>query len=146
MVPAKSPDAPADRLHMRPDSRSHYQSQAVETAGPAQLVLMLYDGALAALTRSEQALAAETPAGSMEIANRELQRAQDIVTELRVTLDLEGGGAIAANLAALYDFCLDRLITANVSKDPTELPVVRTVIADLREAWATACCAVTAAS
>lgn len=131
---------------MRPDSRSHYQAQAVETAGPAQLVLMLYDGALAALTRSEQALGPGAPAGSAEVANRELQRAQDIVTELQVTLDLDGGGTIAAHLAALYDYCTDRLITANVRKDPTELPGVRKILADLRDAWATACCAVAVAA
>lgn len=127
---------------MYADNRNHYQAQAVETAGPAQLVLMLYDGALAALTRAEQALASDAAAGSAEAANRELLRVQDIVTELWVTLDVERGGAVAANLAALYDFCLDRLVTANVRKDPGELPAVRDVLAGLREAWAAACCMV----
>lgn len=128
---------------MYANSRNHYQSQAVETAGPAQLVLMLYDGALAALTRAEQALCSDAPAGSAEAANRELQRAQDIVTEFTLTLDHERGGQIAANLAALYDFCLDRLITANVRKDVGALGEARSVIAELREGWAAACCTTT---
>lgn len=127
---------------MSPDSHSHYRSQAVETAGPAQLVLMLYDGALAALARAEQALTGAAPDGVAETANRELQRVQDIVTELRVTLDLERGGDLATNLARLYDFCNERLVTANVRKDPAELPAVRSVIVELREAWAAACCTV----
>lgn len=123
---------------MPPDSHSHYQAQAVETAGPAQLVLMLYDGALAGLTRAEQALANRV----LETANQELQRVQDIVSELRVTLDLERGGTIAANLAALYDYCTERLVEANVRKDATELPAVRAVLVEVRGAWAAACCAV----
>lgn len=124
---------------MYANSHRHYTAQAVETAGPAQLVLMLYDGALAALTRAEQAL--ET-GGSPETANRELQRAQDIVTELRVTLDPERGGAIAASLGALYGFCTERLIDANIRKDPAVLSAVRDVLEGLRDAWASACCTV----
>lgn len=128
---------------MYADNRTHYQSQAVETAGPAQLVLMLYDGALAALTRAEQSLAPDAPGGAAETANRELLRAQDIVTELSLTLDRDRGGSVAANLAALYDFCLDRLVTANIAKDAGPLDAVRATLADLRETWAEACCNVT---
>ena len=127
---------------MFPDSHNHYQAQAVETAGPAQLVLMLYDGALAALTRAEQSLGPDAPTGAAEVANRELLRTQDIVTELRVTLDTERGGTIAVSLASLYDFCLEQLVGANIHKDATRLPAVRNVLAGLRDAWAAACCTV----
>ena len=109
-----------------------YQAQAVETATPVQLVLMLYDGALAAIARAERAL---QPDGDLEMAHRELTRAQDIVTELLMALDYERGGDIAPSLAAVYEFCLDRLTTANVGKDPTLLPDVARSLADLREAW-----------
>lgn len=125
---------------MHTHTAGHYQAQAVDTAGPARLVLMLYDGALGALTRAEQALASTDPVVRIDGGNRELQRAQDIVSELSVTLDHDRGGAVAANLAALYDFCLDRLVTANVRKDPDGLDAVRDVLAGLRGAWAQACC------
>jgi flagellar biosynthetic protein FliS len=62
-----------------------YQTQAVGTAGPLQLVLMLYDRALAAIARSEWALKNREP-GSIEVAHKELTRAQDIVTELLLSL------------------------------------------------------------
>jgi flagellar secretion chaperone FliS len=120
--------------------QSQYQSQAVETAPPAQLVLMMYDGALAAITRAEQAMAATGVAGILEVANGELLRAQRIVEELLVSLDRERGGQIAANLAALYDFCLDRLMTANMRKDASVLPAVRATLAELRDAWDRSCC------
>lgn len=127
------------------DTKQPYATDAVATAGPAQLVLMLYDGALAAIGRARQAALASERIGAHEAVNRELQRAQDIVTELQVTLDHELGGPIAANLWSLYDFCLDRLVTANVSKDLSDLPPVERVLGELREGWATACAAATTA-
>lgn len=118
-----------------------YRSQSVNTAGPAQLVLMLYDGALAAIVRARHADVGAERFTATDAVNHELQRAQAIVTELQVTLDRERGGSIAANLHALYDFCIDRLVTANVSKDLSELGPVERTLNDLRDAWAASCCA-----
>jgi len=117
---------------MNPYARSSYQAQAAETAGPAQLVLMLYDGALSAVARARQA-------HDLQTINRELLRAQDIVTELSVTLDHERGGPMAGNLAALYQFCLDRLVEANVNKDVDDLDAVSSLLQGVRDAWDEAC-------
>lgn len=125
-------------------SANPYQQQAVATASPAQLVLMLYDGVLAAMARAEKAHA-DGLAG-LAIVNNELQRAQDILTELLVTLDQDKGGAVAQSLARLYDFCLDRLIRANISKDFTLLTPVVEVVQNLRDAWEAACCRQVAAT
>jgi flagellar secretion chaperone FliS len=122
---------------MYADPRAHYQAQSVETAGPAQLVLMLYDRVLLALDRSERACAPATR--DVALAGHELQRAQDIVWELRLTLDAERGGALAADLGGLYAFCLERLVEANLRKDGSGIPDVRAVVADLRDAWDVAC-------
>ncbi len=109
-----------------------YLKSAIETASPERLVLALYDGAIAATTRASEALEA---GGDPEGAHRELVRAQSIVLELRMALDLDRGGEIAANLASLYAFCLERLIRANVAKDPEPLGAVLRVLEDLRDAW-----------
>lgn len=107
-----------------------YQANAVNTAGPAQLVLMCYDGALDAISRARYAEA--TP----ERVNTEIQRAQDLVTELLVGLDFERGGQISPRLASLYRYCLDELLQANLSKDPgTRLDGVVSVLTGLRETW-----------
>lgn len=113
-----------------------YQAQAAQTAGPAQLVLMLYDRALVGLMRARQA----TGADGNEIVNHELGRAQEILIELRVTLDHEQGGEIARNLDLLYDFCVDRLIQANITKNLDVLDEVQPVIQELRDTWDEACC------
>ena len=93
-----------------------YQSQAVGTAGPLQLVLMLYDRALAAIARSEWALK-NKELSSIELAHRELTRAQDIVTELMLSLDHDLGGEISTSLNSIYQFCLDQLTQANLRKE-----------------------------
>lgn len=108
-----------------------YQAQAVETAGPAQLVLMLYDAAIGAIARAETAL----QNGELEGAHVALTKAQDIITELLLALDYEQGGVIAPALAALYEYCLARLTEANVAKDPSPLPEVKDSLSSLREAW-----------
>lgn len=115
-----------------------YQAQSVATASPAQLVTMLYDRALVAIGRV-RAQDRSAP-GALEVVNTELQRAQDIVTELRLALDHDRGGEIAQHLDLLYDFCLDRLLQANLHKDdPSHLDGVEKTLRGLREAWDEAC-------
>jgi|SRR2546421_7100144 flagellar protein FliS len=114
-----------------------YVNDSIGTAGPAQLVLALYDAALGAIDRARTLLEASA---SVETIHIQLVKAQRIVTELNVTLDHERGGDIAANLGGLYDFCLRYLVEANLTKDPAKLPPVTDVLRGLRQAWAQACC------
>lgn len=112
-----------------------YQTDAVTTAGPERLVLMLFDGAIAAVASAERHLSDPTEAAP-EAAHRSLTKAQDIVLELQMSLDHDAGGAIAASLDALYGYCLDQLVGANLAKDAAPLRPVTQVLGELREAWA----------
>ena len=114
-----------------------YQTQSVATATPAQLVTMLYDRALVAIGRVRAQ--DRTQPGAVEAMNIELQRAQDILTELQLALDHQQGGQIAQNLDTLYEFCLDRLLQANLRKDLSHLDAVESTIRSLRDAWDEAC-------
>jgi flagellar secretion chaperone FliS len=114
-----------------------YANQAVQTASPARLVTMLYDRILTAFARSRTALAEPVP--SYATANHELQRAQDILDELRHTLDHTAGGEIATNLDALYAYCSERVLAANLRKDPTGIDDAEAIITDIRSAWVTSC-------
>lgn len=111
-----------------------YQVQAVGTAGPMRLVVMLYDGALGSIARAARAMEEGGP-GSIETSHFELTKAQDIISELMLTLDMELGGGIASSLAGLYDFWLTRLTRANLEKNPSLLHVVSSGLAELRDAW-----------
>lgn len=108
-----------------------YRRNAVLGASPTQLVVMLYDGAL----RFIEAGRAGMRAGDLSRQNDGLQRAQRIVSELLATLDREAGGEIADNLARLYDFVLDRLMTANIQDAEAPLDAATLTLRELREAW-----------
>ncbi len=111
-----------------------YQQQAVTTATPAQLLIMLFDRALVAIGRVQTVEDPRAPAG-IAVLNDELQLAQDILTELQLTLDHEVGGEIAANLDALYAFCVGQLVQANITKDLDGLSSVASILTELRNTF-----------
>lgn len=46
--------------------------------------------------------------------NHYILKTEAIIEELNYSLDMEKGGEIAKNLRSLYDFIMERLLTANV--------------------------------
>ncbi len=119
------------------DAAARYRTDAVTTAGPQQLVLMLYEAAIASVQGAQRHLA-DGPGAAPEAAHRSLTKAQDIVLELQMSLDHDAGGPIATSLDALYGFCIDRLVAANLGKDPGPLGGVAAVLTELRDAWSAA--------
>lgn len=119
------------------DPYAQYRQQAATTASPAQLVLMLYDGALSEVARATQAFDA-APVDIAEV-NDCLGRAQAIVNHLSITLDRDRGGDLAGRLSALYRFCQERLVDANIRKTSEPLPAVTDALTGLRDAWEQAC-------
>jgi flagellar protein FliS len=108
-----------------------YQKMQVNTASPGQLVLMLYDAA----GRWARDGAAAFEAEELEKGHGLLIKAQEAVAELASGLNMEAGGAIAENLAQLYDYMYRRLVEANVKKDPGAAEEVAGLLSGLREAW-----------
>ena len=109
-----------------------YQQSSILTASPEQLVVMLYDGARRFLYQSAAALREERYAQAWE----RLRRAELIVDELLVTLDLEAGGRIASDLQGLYVFFLRQLTEARAERDADKLEWVSAQLGELRESWA----------
>ena len=106
---------------------------AIDTASPARLVTMLYDRLVRDLAAAEQAIAAK----DRRETDRNLRHAQDIVIELRTSLDMETWDG-AAGLASIYAFLLGELIRANAQKDAARVAACRDLVQPLREAWHTA--------
>lgn len=109
-----------------------YQENSVFTASPEELTLMLYNGLVKFIMKAQQSIEKK----DMQQAHKEILRAQDIVTELRSTLDLKYD--IAKQLDALYDFMFFWLVDANVEKDINKLEEVLTLTKDLRDTWSEA--------
>ena len=103
----------------------------VAAADPHRLIVMLMDGAL------ERVAVARACIERKEIAEktRLLNRAVSIVGELRSSIDMNAGGAIAANLADLYDYMCRALLKANAMNSVKLLDEVTSLLTEIRGAW-----------
>jgi flagellar secretion chaperone FliS len=97
------------------------------------LVLMLYDGAIAA---ARQALG-HMQAGRVAEKAAALSKASRIIEEgLKVSLDPTAGGQLAQRLSDLYGYMTMRLLQANLRNDPSGLTESLRLLEELRGAWA----------
>lgn len=108
-----------------------YIENMVKTASPAKLVELLYMKAVDVLKEAEEFIEKK----EYTSANEKIKRAQDIVLELNLSLDVERGGQIAQNLRALYNYMFQRLLDANVKKDVEMVREVRGMLEELLETW-----------
>src|SRR5690348_10894555 len=101
-----------------------YRESAVMSAPPEMLVVMLYDGARRFLFQAGVAMRD----GQIELTNRKLRRAEDIIQHLRDVLDMEQG-EIASNLESIYVFCLRQLRQVRFDKNPDVIEHVSSLLA-----------------
>lgn len=116
--------------------RNAYQNSLaveVEAASPHKLILMLFDGAMQAIRLAK----IQIEKNDISEKGRLISKAIAIVDEgLRASLHLEEGGELAANLDALYDYCSDRLLQANLNNSIDMLQEVESLLGEVRGAWA----------
>jgi flagellar protein FliS len=112
-----------------------YRQVATQTATPGQLVLMLFEGAIRFLERARQGFADDDPLEFNQTINNNVLRAQDIVNELNLSLDMNQGGEFAATLRRLYNYMDRRLQEANQFKQEDGIMDVIRRLTILRNAW-----------
>jgi len=103
----------------------------VAAADPHRLVLMLMDGALERLAIAQGCMERNDIGGKAQLINRAIQ----IIGELRGSLDMTKGAEIAANLDALYDYMCRRLLQASLKNDVGMVQEVSNLLRELRGAW-----------
>lgn len=106
-----------------------YRQQQVMTATPEALTLMLYNGAIKFINESIEA----SKKKEYEKANTSCIKAQNIISEFRLTLKMEY--EISKNLLALYNYAYDRLVEGNMNEDITNLEEAKGILSELRDAW-----------
>ncbi|WP_433298479.1 flagellar export chaperone FliS [Actinoplanes sp. CA-030573] len=122
-----------------PHLRDRYLQDSINTASPAKLLIMLYDRLVLDLMKAEEALTAD----EREEAHERLTHAQEIVLELRTSLDVDAWSGAPA-LANLYGWMLTELIGANIARDPSRVAAVRGLVEPLRDTWREAAAAAVA--
>lgn len=108
-----------------------YTEQMVLTASPAKLIELLLDKAINVLEEAKKLIDEKNYTG----ANDKIVRAQDIVMELNLALDVEKGGDIAKNLRSLYNYMYRTLVEANIKKDKNMIDDVKVLLSDLLSTW-----------
>lgn len=106
-----------------------YSNNAVTTASPGELTLMLYNGCLKFINQAKQAISGQ----NIEVKNTSIQKAQAIVQELMVTLNMDM--TVSENLLSLYDYLNRRLIEANIKNDIAILEEVEGFVTEFRDTW-----------
>ena len=106
-----------------------YKRQQIMTATPEALTLMLYNGCLKFMGEGKDAIEAK----QYEQANTSLQKAQQIISEFRITLNMDYD--ISHQLMPLYNYCYDRLVEGNMKSDPALVQEAIDIIKELRDAW-----------
>ena len=109
-----------------------YKNNEITTASQGKLIVMLYDGAIRFLQKAVDNMHPRT----YDIVNTNTIKAQDIITELLLSLDMDKGGEIASNLSSIYVYLKRRLLEANVQKSSDILEEIIKILKELREAWA----------
>ena len=114
-------------------------TQELITDGPQEftisdrvtLVALLYDKAISSLKAATLAI----HGGQIEIRWKNNSRAQNIIHQLFLALDLDNGGEIASNLEALYTYMLRLLLDVDVKNDARAAEEVIALIEPLRASW-----------
>jgi flagellar secretion chaperone FliS len=112
-----------------------YKETQIKSATPGQLIIMLYDGAIKNINIAIKEMDKDKKERKLDIISNTIIKAQDIISELMVSLDFEQGGEIAKNLFSIYVFMNRELLNANIKKDRDPLEAVKKMLMELREAW-----------
>ena len=114
-----------------------YQTTAVKTASQGKLVVMLYQGAEREMTAALKCFDADEklPTSKIEDFGKHVMKAQEIISELQVSLDMDKGGQIAQNLMSLYVYFNKELLNVSISHDKEKLKIILGMIKQLCSAW-----------
>jgi flagellar protein FliS len=108
-----------------------YQEVQVTSRSPLELVVMLYDGAIAALRTAHDAMLRQ----DLVAKGNAIRKALTIVQHLQSSLNMEEGGEVSAKLDEVYRDVISRILEANVQRNPVHLEEAVRLLTTVREAW-----------
>lgn len=108
-----------------------YRIQETHGKSQLELILKVYDGALAAYRAARECYCRE----DYTAGYAEMEKGKKFVVHLHTTLDAERGGEVAENLGRLYSFVVAETSVVEATKDLSEIDDIITVLMNLREGW-----------
>ncbi len=108
---------------------AQYNNSKILTASPAELTLMLYDGAIKFCNIAIMGIEQK----NIEKAHTNIVKVQRIIDEFRSTLDHKY--PVAEDFDRVYVYILQRLFEANIKKDKEILEEVLEHLRSMRDTW-----------
>lgn len=108
---------------------ANYANTKIQTASPAQLTLMLYDGAIKFCNLAIEAV----ENNDIEKAHINIKKTEAIVTEFRATLNFKY--PVAKDFDIVYEYINRRLLEANLKKDKAILEEALGHLRTMRDTW-----------
>jgi flagellar protein FliS len=108
-----------------------YQDMKVQTASPAQIMIMLYDGAIRFSLQAKKKIEDRDFEGKGIF----ISKTQAIIDELMNSLDFSIAPDLCSNLQQLYIYINERLTHANIQLDPEAMEEVIQLLNTLRDGW-----------
>ncbi len=112
-------------------SFQRYRAVRIQTASPAQVMLMLYDGAIRFARTAKQKI--ET--GDLAGKGTYLGKVQAIISELMSSLDFSVAPELCEQLEQLYMFMIEQLTEANLQLEVAPVDTVIELLETLRDGW-----------
>ena len=106
-----------------------YAKNKILTASPAELTLMLYEGAI----KFCNIAIAEIEEKNVEKAHNNITKVENIIAEFLSTLDHKY--PVAKDFENVYNYLMERLLEANLKKDKEILEEVLTHLRTMRDTW-----------
>ena len=106
-----------------------YNNSKILTASPAELTLMLYEGAIKFCNIAIMGIEQK----DVEKAHTNIMKTERIINHLRVTLDMKY--PVAQDFERIYVYLEQRLLEANMKKDKEILEEVNTHLRSVRDTW-----------
>jgi len=113
------------------NAASEYRRRAIESASPVGLVVLLYGGAVTALSKAMAAI----DTNNIEVGVSELNRVLKILAELQGTLNFEHGGEVAVHLEKFYTVMRSQVLEASMKASKPMLEELVRHFSGMKEAW-----------
>lgn len=111
--------------------QSNYLANEVMQASPKRLIELLLEGCIKNLKLAVIAIDKE----DVNLAHNKLVRAQDIISELRYSINEEVGGEVAQQFIKLYEYINKQLLLANLKKDKAVVEKIEGMVEELLTTW-----------
>ena len=114
---------------MANNAYSQYANNKILTASPAELTLMLYEGAIKFCNIAIMAIENK----DVQKAHNNIMKVQRIIEEFQITLDFKY--PVASDFNNVYNYLMERLREANLKKDKDILEEVNGHLRTMRDTW-----------